>query len=95
MKWKQRHTIKSNSQQNHAATPKPVDFLQVSEKESEVTATAALWLIIRGGALRALQSAIQSRDGKSVKNSTDEYFSPKIAHKMRISKHVTICAKTA
>ena len=36
-----------------------------------------------------------SRDGKSVKNSTDEYFSPKIAHKMRISKHVTIRAKTA
>ena len=35
------------------------------------------------------------RDGKSVKNSTDEYFSPKIAQKMRISQHITIRAKTA
>ena len=36
-----------------------------------------------------------SRDGISVKNSTDEYFSPKIAHKTRISRHIAIRAKTA
>ena len=35
------------------------------------------------------------RDGISVKNSTDEYFSPKIAHKTRISRHLAIRAKTA
>ena len=36
-----------------------------------------------------------TRDGKSVKNSTGDYFSPKIAHKMRILRHITIRAKTA
>ena len=36
-----------------------------------------------------------SRHGISVKNSTDEYFSPKIAHKTRILRHIAICAKTA
>ena len=36
-----------------------------------------------------------ARDGKSVKNSTDEYFDLEIAHKMRTSQHITICAKTA
>ena len=35
------------------------------------------------------------RDGISVKNSTVEYLSPKIAHKMRISRHIVIRAKTA
>ena len=37
----------------------------------------------------------ESRDGISVKNSTVEYLSPKIAHKMRISRHIVIRAKTA
>ena len=35
------------------------------------------------------------RDGKGMKNSTDEYFNLEIAHKMRISQHITIRAKTA
>ena len=34
------------------------------------------------------------RDGISVKNSTDEYFSPKMAHKTRILRHLAIRAKT-
>ena len=34
------------------------------------------------------------RDGKSVKNSTDEYSNLEIAHKMRISQHITLRAKT-
>ena len=38
---------------------------------------------------------MQCRDGISVKNSTDEHFSPKIAHKMRILRHLAIRAKTA
>ena len=42
-----------------------------------------------------MQYAVQSRDGISVKNSTEEYFSPKIAHKTRISRHIAIRAKTA
>ena len=37
----------------------------------------------------------ETRDGISVKNSTVEYLSPKIAHKMRISRHIVIRAKTA
>ena len=36
-----------------------------------------------------------TRDGKSVKNSTDEYFSLKNSTKTRISRHFAICAKTA
>ena len=35
------------------------------------------------------------RDGKSVQNSTDHYFSPKNSTKMRISRHISIRAKTA
>ena len=43
----------------------------------------------------ASEKTKEGRDGISVKNSTDEYFRPKIAHKMRISRHIAICAKTA
>ena len=43
----------------------------------------------------AVLTCLPLRDGKSVKYSTDEYFSPKISTKTRISRHFAICAKTA
>ena len=36
-----------------------------------------------------------TRDGKSVNKSTDEYFVPKNSTKTRISRQIAICAKTA
>ena len=42
-----------------------------------------------------LAKLFSARDGKSIQNSTDEYFSPKNSTKMRISQHISICAKKA
>ena len=46
------------------------------------------WLVV----LLFFSLRLRARNGKRVKNSTGDYFSPKIAHKMRISQHKTICA---
>ena len=65
---------------------------QIQKKKSKVLFAQGVhslsWII------RVSHNALESRDGISVKNSTNEYFSPKIAHKTRISRHVEIQAKT-
>ena len=52
--------------------------------QSHASARYSVALVPRTNATLYKPVQVRDRDGISVKNSTDEYFSPKIAHKTRI-----------